>query len=87
MSQPAAKLGDQIVSRRTYTITTGVIPTVLIEGRPAAVLGSGDPGKAQISLGSLTVLIGNFPAARAGDPANTDKGPGTVIAASAVLIG
>lgn len=87
MPQPAAKLGDQIVSRRTYTITTGVIPTVLIEGRAAAVVGSGDPGAAQITSGCVTVLIGNLPAARAGDLASTDKGPGTVVAVSTVLIG
>ena len=87
MARPAAKLGDQIVSRRTYPITAGVIPTVHIEGRPAAVLGSGDPGKAQIITGNTTVLIGNLPAARVGDAASTDKGPGTVIAVGTVLIG
>ena len=87
MPQPAAKLGDQIISRRTYTITAAVIPTVLIEGRAAAVVGSLDPGGAQITNGSLTVLIGNLPAARAGDSASTDKGPGTVVAVSTVLIG
>lgn len=85
---PAAKLGDQIVSRRTYVIATLVESSVLIEGRPAAVQGSGDSDKAQILSGSLTVLVGGKMAARATDPANTDKGPGNVIAPlGTVLIG
>ncbi|MGE0885927.1 MAG: hypothetical protein AB7P14_20510 [Blastocatellales bacterium] len=87
MSQPAAKLGDQIVSRRTYTITAGIATTVLIEGRCAAVLGSNDPGGAQVISGCVNVLIENRPATRAGDLASTDKGPGTVIAIGTVLIG
>jgi len=85
---PAAKLGDQIVSRRTYVIATLVEKSVLIEGRLAAVQGSGDSDKAQILGGSLTVWIGGKMAARATDPASTDKGPGNVVVASSkVLIG
>ena len=64
------------------------IPTVLIAGMPAAVLGDsctcvGPPDS--IVLGSATVLIGGKPAARLGD--TTAHGGSIVIGAPTVLIG
>lgn len=86
---PAAKEGDQIVSRRIYVITKlTTSQDVWIENRPAAVMGSGDSDKAQILKGSQSVWINSKMAARATDPASTDKGPGNVVVPfSTVLIG
>jgi len=64
------------------------MPTVLIGGLPAAILGDlavcvGPP--AQIIGGSATVLIGGRPAARLGDP--TSHGGKIVMGMPTVLIG
>ncbi|HRI60898.1 MAG TPA: PAAR domain-containing protein [Saprospiraceae bacterium] len=62
--------------------------TVLIEGKPAATATSmctcsGPPD--QITQGSQTVLIGNKPAARLGDP--TAHGGQIILGAMTVIIG
>lgn len=64
------------------------MPTVLIGGLPAAVVGDmctcvGPP--APIVMGSPTVLIGGRPAARMGDP--TGHGGSIVMGFPTVLIG
>ena len=74
--QPAARVRDQ-TSHGGAVVGPGV-PTVLIGGRPAAVLGDatscpaeGAPGvphgPSAITAGSSTVLVGGRPAARQGD--------------------
>lgn len=99
MPMPAARIGDMHVCPM---VTPGVppiphvggpiigpgMPTVLIGGMPAAVLGDmctcvGPP--APIVMGSPTVLIGGRPAARMGDP--TGHGGTIVIGFPTVLIG
>lgn len=96
MGQPAARLTDM----HTCPMTTGPvphvggpiigpgIPTVLIAGLPAAVVGDmvtcvGPPDT--ITKGSGTVLIGGKPAARLGD--QTAHGGVIVLGALTVLIG
>lgn len=96
MSQPAARITDM----HTCPMVTGVVPhvggpiigpgvpTVLIGGLPAAVLGdsatcTGPPDT--IIKGSATVLIGGKPAARMGD--NTAHGGVIVAGFPMVLIG
>ncbi len=64
------------------------VPTVLIGGMPAAVVGdtcvcTGPPDT--IAMGSTTVMIGNKPAARMGDM--TAHGGTIVIGCPTVLIG
>lgn len=64
------------------------IPTVLINGMPAAVLGDmctcvGPPDS--IIRGSATVMIGGKPAARMGD--STAHGGSIVVGAPTVMIG
>ena len=69
MGFPAARLGDVTVSGDA--ITGPGVPTVLIVGQPAAVLGdtvSGNACVGAITMGSATVLIMNRPAARTSDP-------------------
>ena len=69
MGFPAARLGDMTVSGDA--ITGPGVPTVLIMGQPAAVLGdtvSGNACVGAIAMGSATVLIMNRPAARTNDP-------------------
>ena len=72
-------------------INAGCVPTVLIEGKPAAVVGSiafNQPhlpiggtfvipprNQGTINKGSTTVMIGGKPAARANDPAMTCADP------------
>jgi len=94
---PAARMGDP--TAHGGTISVG-LPTVLIEGRPAARVGDmhtcslvnilGDPhvGGPILPPGSPTVLIGGMPAARMGDLAQCN-GPTDSIAMGAptVLIG
>lgn len=99
MGKPAARLTDMHVCPM---VTPGVppiphvggpilgpgIPTVLIAGMPAAVLGDsctcvGPPDS--IVLGSATVLIGGKPAARLGD--TTAHGGSIVLGAPTILIG
>lgn len=96
MSKPAARLTDM----HTCPMVTGVVPhvggpivgpgvpTVLIGGLPAAVMGdmvtcTGPPDS--IILGSATVLIGGKPAARMGD--STAHGGVIVAGLPTVLIG
>ena len=65
MSFPAARMGD--VTATGDAITGPGVPTVLIAGQPAAVMGDTVSGAAcvgSIVMGSTTVLIGNRPAAR-----------------------
>lgn len=89
---PAARSTDMHVCPMTTgpiphvggPVTTGVV-SVLIEGSPAATVGSVAicVGPADtIVTGSATVLIGGLPAARVGD--RTAHG-GTVIAGSATV--
>ncbi len=65
MPFPAARLGD---TTATGDVVTGPgVPTVLIGGVPAAVVGdlvSGGVCVGSITVGSPTVLIGGRPAAR-----------------------
>lgn len=65
MPLPAARLGDLTLTGDA--ITGPGIPNVLIQGRPASVMGDTVSGAActgAISMGSPTVLIGGRPAAR-----------------------
>ena len=65
MGFPAARLGDQTATGDT--ITGPGVPTVLIGGVPASVMGdlvSGAACVGAINMGSPTVLIGGRPAAR-----------------------
>ena len=69
-------------------ITGPGVPTVLIGGMPAAVLGDmatcvGPPDS--IIMGSTTVMIGGKPAARLGDP--TAHGGAITLGCFTVLIG
>ena len=64
MPGPAARVGDTTATGDT--ITGPGVPTVLIGGIPASVLGNAVSGVAcvgAIMVGSLTVLIMNRPAA------------------------
>lgn len=71
----AARLGD-LTAHGGAVVGPGV-PTVLVGGMPAAVLGDlhacpiqpGHPPSTPFTAGSATVLIGGRPALRAGDPA------------------
>lgn len=100
MGKPAATLGDMHTCPMVTPGTPPVphvggpisgpgCPTVLIGGRPAAVIGDVAVCVGPLSnimMGSTTVLIGNKPAARVGDPTahgGTIVGPGVVT----VLIG
>ena len=72
---PAARVGDP--TGHPGTITGPGVPTVLIGGMPAAVVGdlhtcampplAGPHPPTPIAKGSVTVLIGGRPAARMGD--------------------
>jgi len=93
---PAARITDM----QSCPMVTGVVPhvggpvigpgvpTVLIAGMPAAVVGDsctcvGPP--ATIVKGSATVMIGGKPAARMGD--TTSHGGSIVLGAPTVMIG
>ena len=93
---PAARVGDMHVCPMTTgpvphvggPITGPGVPTVLIGGMPAAVVGdmaicTGPPDV--IVKGSATVLIGGRPAARMGDL--TAHGGNIVMGAPTVMIG
>ena len=94
---PAARVGDMhicpMVNPGGSPHTGGPVmppglPTVLIEGIPAATVGSmctcaGPPDV--IIQGSTTVLIGGKPAARVGDP--TAHGGQITVGSPTVLIG
>lgn len=99
MGQPAARTGDMHVCPMVTPGTPPIphvggpcagpgVPTVLIAGMPAAVMGdmatcTGPPDT--IIQGSATVLINNKPAARMGDP--TAHGGQIALGAMTVLIG
>ncbi len=96
MGKPAARLTDMHVCPMVTGVVPHVggpiigpgVPTVLIAGMPAAVVGDtctcvGPPDT--IILGSTTVLIGGKPAARIGD--TTAHGGSIVLGAFNVLIG
>lgn len=96
MSKPAARIGDMHVCPMVTGLVPHVggplmgpgMPTVLIGGMPAAVMGdlctcAGPP--ANVILGSATVLIGGKPAARMGD--QTAHGGMITIGFPQVLIG
>ena len=93
---PAARLTDMHVCPMVTGVVPHVggpvvgpgVPTVLIGGMPAAVVGDsavcvGPPDT--IILGSFTVLIGGKPAARLGD--STAHGGSIVVGFPTVLIG
>jgi uncharacterized Zn-binding protein involved in type VI secretion len=90
---PAARVGDP--SGHPGVITGPGVPTVLIGGMPAAVVGdlhtcalpplAGPHPPTPIAMGSATVLIGGRPAARVGDIAGC--GAPIVAGAFTVLIG
>ena len=89
---PAARVGDQ--TAHPGVITGPGVATVLIEGRPAAVVGDmhtcsfpGTPPHppTPIAMGSPTVLIGGRPAARMGDTVGC--GAPIITGATTVLIG
>ena len=96
MGKPAARLTDMHVCPMVTGVVPHVggpilgpgVPTVLIAGMPAAVVGdtcvcTGPPDS--IVMGSTTVLIGGKPAARMGD--TTAHGGSIVLGAFNVLIG
>jgi uncharacterized Zn-binding protein involved in type VI secretion len=90
---PAARVGDP--TGHPGTITGPGIPTVLLGGMPAAVVGdlhtcampppAGPHPPTAIVKGSTTVLIGGRPAARLGDLAGC--GAPIVAGAPTVMIG
>ena len=95
MGAPAARITDMHVCPMTTGPVPHVggpiigpgIPTVLIAGMPAAVLGDmctcvGPPDS--IIIGSSTVLIGGKPAARMGD--STAHGGSIILGAPTVMI-
>lgn len=62
---PAARVGD--ITATGDAITGPGVPTVLIAGLPASVVGdlvAGTVFSGSITMGSVTVLIGGRPAAR-----------------------
>lgn len=99
MSKPAARVGDMHVCPMQTPAVVPIphvggpvvgpgVPTVLIGGMPAAVVGDtctcvGPPDS--IVMGSATVLIGGKPAARLGD--QTAHGGTIAIGFPQVLIG
>jgi len=93
---PAARITDMHVCPMVTVVVPHVggpiagpgVPTVLIAGMPAAVVGdtaicTGPPDV--IAMGSTTVLIGGRPAARMGDV--TAHGGTIVLGAPTVMIG
>lgn len=90
---PAARVGDP--TGHPGVITGPGVPTVLIAGMPAAVVGdthtcsfpppAGPHPPSPIVKGSVTVMIGGRPAARVGDLAGC--GAPIVVGAINVLIG
>jgi len=96
MGQPAARVGDMHVCPLVNGLVPHVggpvlpagVPTVLIQGMPAATSGTmctctGPPDV--ITKGSATVLIGGMPAARMGDM--TAHGGSIILGCFTVLIG
>ena len=98
MGQPAARLGDQ-TSHGTPLAPGPGCPTVLIGSLPAWRAGVDthacplfDGPKPHVggvvAVGSVTVMIGGFPAARMGDLVTEASAPnGIVFGATTVMIG
>jgi uncharacterized Zn-binding protein involved in type VI secretion len=88
---PAARIGDQ--SSHPGVITGPGVATVLIESKPAAVVGDNHACSFRppphpplpIVIGSMSVLIGGRPAARVGDSAGC--GATIVLGAATVMVG
>jgi uncharacterized Zn-binding protein involved in type VI secretion len=89
---PAARVGD--VTVHGGTVTGPGVPTVLIGGMPAAVLGDlhacaiPPPSHVPVTpftVGSATVLVGGKPALRVGDAAGC--GASVAVGLPTVLIG
>lgn len=93
---PAARITDMHVCPLVTVLVPHVggpivgpgVPTVLIAGMPAAVVGdlctcTGPPDT--IAMGSATVMIGGKPAARLGDL--TAHGGSIIVGAPTVMIG
>jgi uncharacterized Zn-binding protein involved in type VI secretion len=90
---PAARVGDP--TGHPGTVTGPGVPTVLIGGMPAAVVGdthtcampptAGPHPPSPFPMGSMTVLIGGRPALRVGDVSGC--GAPIVAGAFTVLIG
>jgi len=89
----AARVGD--TTNHGGTVTGPGVPTVLIEGMPAAVMldmhacslppNAHQPTVSPFTLGSATGLIGGKPALRAGDVCAC--GASVVVGSPTVLIG
>jgi len=77
--KPAARIGDLFLLPPTMHQISAGMPTVLINGMPAAVM-----SMSGITHGSTTVYIGGLPAARLGDPIMSSH---ILTGASNVLIG
>lgn len=98
MGQPAARVGD-MTSHGTPLAPGPGCPTVLISGMPAwratsdahtcpLVTGTVPHVGGVVSVGSQTVFIGGFPAARLGDMIMETGPPNAIVAGCAtVLIG
>lgn len=90
---PAARVGDP--TGHPGVVTGPGVPTVLIAGQPAAVVGdlhtcsmptpAGPHPPAPFPMGSMTVLIGGRPALRMGDLSGC--GAPIVMGAPTVIIG
>ena len=101
MGLPAAKGGDMMVGAVTSpqqapfegTLADDLVPTVRINGQPAAAAGSGglyDPEKgatSHIVSGSATVRFAGRPAARFGDPVITQDATGSPTGTGTVVTG
>jgi uncharacterized Zn-binding protein involved in type VI secretion len=93
MGLPAARITD--TSTHGGTILGPGIPTVIIEGMPAATMGDTHlcglppnvhrPTSSPFIEGSMSVLIGGKPALRVGD--RTGCGATVMVGSSTVLIG
>jgi uncharacterized Zn-binding protein involved in type VI secretion len=94
MGAPAARVGDPTTHGTPLSPGPGQ-PTVLIEGRPAwragvdfhaCPLGGIQPHiGCMVASGSVTVLIGGFPAVRQGDVVVEAGGPNTIVAGAATV--
>ena len=98
MGQPAARVGDQ-TSHGTPLGPGPGCPTVMIASQPAWRAGSDthacplfDGPKPHVggvvAVGSVTVMIGGFPAARMGDLVTEASAPNAIVlGATTVMIG
>ena len=87
MGFPAARVGDMTATGDA--ITGPGVPTVMIMGMPACVMGdmvSGGVCVGSIVMGSVTVLIGGRPAVRMNDPV-AGANPVTGVPVSTTVMG